>query len=240
MTLKQKINQIRGLKPYKGKSPDELKEIAKNLLSEEKKAFSLEGNWINKTEKNKAEALFNNYIEEFHFDNSSQIELLKKLVFEEIYANRIEVEIKKRFDDKDQEYPVNKTLTDSYNNIVDKILYIKKQLGMVEEKNKTNPLEYIQRLFKKFKVWKENNVEGRGVTCCWCKKKFFLNIRTDKYEAQKHPYFTGRILNNPVLWKIYKEGRITKEELANALETSTFYIDFIDEKRYNKPSQENT
>lgn len=59
-----------------------------------------------------------------------------------------------------------------------------------------------------------------------------LKIRTDKYDAIKHPFFRDRILTNEHLLKIYKEGKITKEDVAKVLGTSNDYVDFILDKYY--------
>jgi len=62
-----------------------------------------------------------------------------------------------------------------------------------------------------------------------------LKIRTEAWEALKHPFFKDRILANKHLWKCYKEGKITKEDVAEILGCSPDYIEWL-EKHLYKPS----
>ena len=198
-----------------------------------KSKYQLEGEWINSEEDKEANKLFTDYLEANHFDRQSDVELLKRLVFAVMFSKRLEKEITKKFIDaegSDTKASTNYQLNNAYTNSLKQIMDLQKELGMLGDKSKTNPLEYIFRLLKKFKLWKENNQDGREITCCHCAKIMFLNIRTDRYEAKKHPYFIGKILGNPEVWRWYKEGKITKEEFAKAFNTSTFYIDWIEEQ----------
>jgi len=205
-----------------------------------KPKYTLEGSWVDKNEEKEANKLFTVILKTNHFDRDSDIELLKRLVFAIMNSIRIEKEITGKYitaktPDSDgnlnvKTSPINRMLNATYNESLKQILDLQKQLGMLGDKSKTNPLQYIFRLMKKFKRWKEDNQDGRKCTCPFCSEVFFLNIRTDKYESMKHPYFIGKILGNPEIWKWYKAGMITKTQFAIAFNTSEFYIDWLEEQ----------
>lgn len=202
-----------------------------------KSQFELEGNWLNDEEAKEANKIYESYLKANHFDSVNDKELLKRLVFAIINSKRIEKELTSKYlagKEDPKRMKVSTHLNKAYNDSLSQIMDIQKQLGIIGDKDKQNPLKHIFKLMKKFKKWKEENQDGRTVVCPFCKKLFFLNIRTDKYEAMKHPYFHGKILGNKNLWKLYKQGKIDKKELAEVLNTSVFYIDWLEEKIYNK------
>ena len=55
-------------------------------------------------------------------------------------------------------------------------------------------------------------------------------IRTDKYDEKKFPFFQDKVLCNPKLHKLWKEGRITREEYAEIMGTSPDYPSWLDER----------
>ena len=74
------------------------------------------------------------------------------------------------------------------------------------------------------KVWREKNQGTRSLICPHCQKMVLLKIRTDKYDAQSHPFFEDRVLSNPHLIKMYAEGKISVEDVAKVLEVSVDYV----------------
>ena len=66
--------------------------------------------------------------------------------------------------------------------------------------------------------------------CPHCGKMVLLVINMDKWETVKHPFFVDRILTNKHLIKLYKENKISKEDIAKVLGTSEDYITRIIEK----------
>ena len=64
-----------------------------------------------------------------------------------------------------------------------------------------------------------------------------LKIRTEAWEALKHPFFKDKILANKQLWLLYKKGKITKKDVSLVLGTSEDYVDWLEEKIYKKDSK---
>ena len=182
------------------------------------------------TEEKIAIKLYKDYNSNYNIDKFSDSEDLKTLIYNEILKMRIQSQLVKLENKGD--FPPFKTI-ESLTKLEDKTLQLKSKLGLSDDKSKEDPLSFLLNLFKKFLFWKEQNLDGRDVTCCWCGKKIFLNIRTDKYDAKKHPYFRGKILANDALWDVFKsEKPLTKEDMARILNTSPDYIDWLEEKLY--------
>lgn len=197
--------------------------------------LELANNWLDVKEKDKANKLFNDFLNNNHFDVESDIQLLRRLVFAIINSQRIEEELTAQFKagkENPKRAKVNTFLNKVYSAGLNEIVEIEKHLGMLGDKNRVNPLKFIFSLFEKARRWREENIEGRSIVCPFCQKMFFLQIRTDKYKAIKHPFIFGKtkILFNEELWKLYINKKITKKEIANILNTSEFYIEWIEEQ----------
>ncbi len=82
----------------------------------------------------------------------------------------------------------------------------------------------------------EENQGSRILSCPHCSKTIMLKIRTKAWEALKHPFFQDKILGNKELWKVFKEGKITKEEQAKILGVTPQYIDWLEEKIFKNDS----
>jgi len=171
-----------------------------------------------------------------HIDRPSDIEDLKSLIFNEILQRRMQIKL--GVFEKKKEFP-DKYMIDTFNSIQGQILNLKQKLGLLEQKKDGNFLNYIELVLKKFRIWKEENLDGRKVTCCWCGKVLFLNIKTDKYDVIKHPMFKGKILYNEHAFKLLQEGKIDKLDVAKIIQgedvRSTDFVDWILDK-VQKPS----
>lgn len=104
---------------------------------------------------------------------------------------------------------------------------------------KSSIIKFIN--FDKKQVWDlqtvEENFIANGFIVHNCSKMIMLKIRTDAWEAQKHPFFKDKILANDRLWQLWREGTITKKDIAKILEVSTFYVNWLEEKIY-QPQEE--
>ena len=230
----KKVQQLKKLKQYKETPEEYLIDIAKRKLLEKEQEldFSLDDVWKNKTERIKAQELLDEYLKINHVSKNN-FEQLKNLVYYDIMLLRLQ----KQISDADT---VDTRVLSALNDATKQALELRKQLGFLVDKSKESPYDYIQKLFKKFEVWREQNLDGRSTTCPHCKEIFFLKIRTDKYEPTKHPWFTGKVYTNDILWKWYKKDKkITKEEMAEVLKTHPDFIDWLDKHFYAKKENNN-
>ena len=188
------------------------------------------GTWLNQEEADKTFKLFNDYKQKYHIENLSDVELLKQYIYSETLLNRIKGVLDKAPD------KINKDELKVFSDLVSQILTLKEKLGLLSEKKESDPLKYINLLKKKFEIWRENNQGSRSIICPYCSKIIFLKIRTDCWEAQKHTFFVDKVLANKYLWELYKEGKITREDVSKVLGTSVFYVEWLEKKIYSANS----
>lgn len=200
--------------------------------------YEFEGIGLGTKEKRQGEQLFEQYRNKYHIENFSDLQLLSELVFREIIQERYKKKIAKlaKSDKLKDSETIPKYLVEALNENLEQILLLKDKLGLFQEK-KDDEYKAFEVLEKKFNVWKDEHIEERKVTCIFCSKIFFLNIRTDKYQESKLKLFKNKILCNSTLWEMYKGKKITKEEFAKILNVSENYIDWLEEKIYNSPSK---
>lgn len=181
---------------------------------------------------------FKEYKDSYHIESYSDLQLLSELVFREILQERCKTKIgtvDKSKNVKEQKIipvAVMKALDDN----LDRMLTIREKLGLFSDKKVDDPFEHLQTLEKKFEKHREENAGDYSIPCPFCSKMIFLMFKVKNYEAKKHPFFKGKFLVNDELWKLYKEGRLTKEDLANIFQTSSDYIDWLEAHIYNKDS----
>ena len=179
------------------------------MTENKKDEIQFDGTGLTTKEKNWGKKQYNAYRERYHIANISDLSLLSELVWREAiqvrYKQQAEKTAKsKTTSDEGGKVPtyILKTLDENLN----KIIELKKELGLLQEEKGKDFYDYISQLKKKFKIWRDDNQGTRQIVCPFCSKLFFLMIRTDKYEAKKPSFFRDRILANKHLWCLYKEG----------------------------------
>jgi hypothetical protein len=176
-----------------------------------------------------------------HLHKLSDIQLLEELVFLEVIQERRKKEFALIAKDEKLQEATKRAKENTYLGLLqenlDRMVSLKKDLGLFEDKQKLDAYKDFQGIVTKFKKWREENQGSRKVTCPFCSEIFFLMIRTDKYEAKKFPFFKDKILCNDELHSVYKEGLISKERYAKILGTAPDFIDFLDEEHYSQVPQ---
>jgi len=204
--------------------------------------YKFQGTGLTAKEHRQAKKLFEEYRNQYHIDTLSDLQLLGEVVFRETLQIRYKQQAEKCAKDAKETndkkpHIVPKYIREALDENLEQILILKDKLGLFSESKEETPFQYIQTLKKKFKKWMEDNQGSRSFACPHCSKMVMLKIKMDAWDALKHPFFKDRILANEHLWKLYKEGKITKKDIAQTLGCAVDYVDSLEERIYNKGSK---
>ncbi len=234
--LEGKITKLKNLQQYKDKTDEELETLVIEQVdrAEQKKeqrvevdAIDIEGLFSDIKERRFAKELLNKYLEEFSIDNISDKSLLKELIYLEVFQKmRLQASAEK-FQKENDSVPLQ--VLDSIHKNLDKIVSLKISLGLTKNANAevNDAFNAFELLKKKAKIWREENQASRTLICPQCSQMIMLKIRTHCWEAQKHNFFQDRILGNSHLIKLFKENKITKEDVSLILGTSPDYVSWL-------------
>jgi len=227
------------VKKYDEKYSDRSEDETENISTSSQDVENEVGLWISQEEATEALGQYNKYIKSRNIVEVSDIALLKNLVFYEMQVKRIQRTINEKYHKKaeagkDSSLPSYELKT--INSINEQIIELKKILGLAEEQKGADPFMYIEQLKNKFKIWRENNQGSRTLVCPHCSQMIMLKIRTEAWEALKHPFFKDKILCNNWAWELYKTKVITSLDLAKILlgkdSKSDLYVQWLDKKIY--------
>lgn len=234
--LEKRIKQLKSLTQYANKSDSEIEAIAKEQI-ERKAIFSEISFLIDDKEKKLAQELISSYLKEYNFSSFSDKDTLKNLVYFEVLGERIKNFINKEAEEKNGAIPthmVEQLIANS-----EQIIRLKEQLGIA--RGKDQDITFLQtwnQLKEKALKYYEEHKGCNTVKCPYCQKMFHLLLRTEGYDAIKSSWFKGTILFNKKLFELYDEKKITKEETAEVLGVSTFYIDLLYDQEFLKEKAE--
>ncbi len=230
MDLEKEYKRVKNLVGFKNKTKEEiltrLKELREEKPSQEND-LDITASFIDKKEKNKAFILIGKYLKDYTIETISDKNTLKTLIYYEIILVRLQDMLNEAHNAKQA---ANLKLIDEMNRVVDKVIQLKETLGLVRDENKADSFKSLELLKTKFAKYREENQGTRTMNCAYCGQMILLKIRTDKWDAVKHPFFKDRILTNKHLMHLYQTGKLTKEDVAKVLESSTDYIDWIIDK----------
>ena len=214
-------------------------------MSEEKQKYTYQGIGLNRTEKAHGQKKFDEYCSIYHITQFSDLQLLEELIYRELLQERfkeqieekkskLEKENKKLPDDKQKDVVVPTYMVDAMNQNLEQVLSLKEKLGLLNDKDGDDGFKYITQLEEKFKQWCQEN-QDRSFACPHCSQMVLLYMKTEYWETMKHPFFESKVLGNKKLWNIYKENKLTKQEMADVLGCSDKYIDWLEQMIYRRP-----
>jgi len=196
------------------------------------------GSWLGQEEAKEATRLYDNYKEGKEITEFADVELLKRLVSFEIEVKRIQTDINtKRLNTAEGKVYNPNYAINAIEKLTEQILLLRRSLGLSEEQKTKDPLSVLKDLFRRALLWRQKNRVSFESRCEHCKKMNLLRIRTKHYDSYKHPFYRDKVLCNDRLWELWREGKITKEDIGKILEVSSFYADWVEEKIYGSSSQ---
>ena len=212
---------------YSGKQDPSIirAEVKKRIALKELEVHKL---FTDDDEKKLAKDLAKTYLTEFTPKSISDKNNLKSVIYLEVLQFRLQSVMNDLTAQGSSAIPLN--LVDSIHKNLKEIAANKERLGLIgkeKEQKESDGFKILQNVKEKFKVWMENNQGSRSLVCPDCGKMVMLKIRMDKWIAQKHPFFKDRFLANKHLMKLYLQKKLTKEDIAEVLEASPDYIDWL-------------
>jgi hypothetical protein len=202
------------------------------------KKFVFKGTGLTKEEIKWGQKRFDDYLESFPHLNSNlgSLQSLEEIVWVEVIQERYKQKLgalaKGNNSSNTQSTSIPATLQKSIQDGLNMIMELKAKLGMFEEQKQQEGLEAVEALMNKTELYRKTHLDIFKLTCPFCVKMFFLNRRMEDYDNEVTPYFHNRLLNNRPLFRIYKQGRVTKEQVAEVLGISTQFVDWLEKKVY--------
>lgn len=197
-----------------------------NIVSKRALKLGVEGLFTDKEEIKLAKELEKKYLTEYNIETVSDKNLLYYLIYLEVLHTAKLQKTANEFTVSNDNLPLQ--LLDAIHKNINQIIEIKDKLGLTKKEEVSNDAyQSLELLKKKFKVWAENNQASRTLVCPHCSQMIMLKMRTEAWEAQKHTFFKDRLLGNESLIRLYKLGRLTKEEVASVLGTSSDYTEWL-------------
>lgn len=220
-----KLKKLKSLPKYANVSEEELIKIILSKAEMDNFKDEVESMFTIEEEREAGLELLDKYLNEYNIETISDKNLLKQLIYLEIFHQRLQVLIN-AFNSTTGSGPYQ--LLDMTHKNLDKIISVKEKLGLLGKKfDVNNPLKAIETLKKKFKAWRDENQASRTSACPHCGKMILWMIKTDIWEMKKHPYFKDRLLGNDHLVELYKKGVINKLDVAKILGVSEDYIEWL-------------
>ena len=210
-----------------GKRDDKIlrKEVIKRIALKELEVHKL---FDDDKEIKLAKDLAQRYLTEFTPKTISDKNNLKSVIYLEVLQFRLQAVMNELTAQGATAIPLN--LVDSIHKNLKEIAANKERLGLIgkeKEQKENDGFKTLQNVKEKFKIWMENNQGSRSLVCPSCGQMVMLKIRMDKWIPQKHPFFKDRFLANKKLMQLYLQKRLTKEEIAEVLNSSPDYIDWL-------------
>jgi hypothetical protein len=223
-------SKIKNLNQYKNFSEEKLRRLAYSRAVEYQ--VDIETLFKQPEEQTIAKSLLRKYLDDYIPETVSDINTLRSILFLEVLNGRLQDELNTA---KEAKEDVDLKAVETIHKNLNQILILKDSLGLTKDKKSGEAKEVdkvISNMRKQFSLWEENNQASREAVCPYCKQQVHFHIRTEYWEIKKHPFFKDRILFSKPLVRLYLEKKLTKAEVAEILECSPDYIDWLVDKMW--------
>jgi len=228
--IQKHFQKLKNLKQYKEISEEELLRLAEKRANEELANID---NLVTDTEEKKlAKKLLGKYLDDFDIDNVADRNTVNALVLLEIIHVRLQTLLNEKHASAKGAVPLQ-TLEAMHKNL-DKIADLKNKLGLTKKQEEQDPLKVLTTLKKRFEKYINEHRDDFLVKCWKCGEMILLRRQTTDYISGKHPFLKDNVLYNEPLLKLVVENKITAEEAAKVLETSSDYIEWVIKEHYLK------
>ena len=228
--IQKYYSKLKNLKQYKEISEQELLRLAEKQANEE--LSDIDNLVTDPKEKKLAKKLLSKYLDDFDVENVADRNTVNALVLLEIIHVRLQTLLNEKHAQSEGAVPLQ-TLEAMHKNL-DKIADLKDKLGLTKKQEEQDPLKVLTTLKKRFEKYINEHRDDFLVKCWKCGEIILLRRQTKDYISGKYPFLKGNVLYNKELFKLVVENKITAEEAAKVLETSSDYIDWAIKEYYSK------
>lgn len=225
-SIEKEIKSLKNLIQYKDKDYNWLR--TKAIANLKKKELVNEFVFTDKDEKKKAQELFGKYTEDNTFENISELNDLKNLVYNEIFSLRLQKNLNIATSNNAIPEQAIKAVISLQKQITDQ----KKALGLLsDDSEKSDAFLALETLMLKFKKYQREYPDEFVSKCPCCKKLIMWNRRVKDYDSKEHPLIKENRPWNKKIIEMINSNKMTEEDAAEILDTSTEYIQKILLKR---------
>lgn len=194
--------------------------------------------FTDKNDRKQAKSLLSRYLHDFIIESVSDINTLKEIIYLEIVQFHLHDKLSDMYSSDTK--IMNFSTLDIIHKNSDAILKLKATLGLKKEQERLDDYSSLELLKKRFKRWGEENQGSRYLKCPHCIKPILLKIRTEAWEALKHPFFQDNFLcNKHLLAHLGKTVEIDANFIAKVFNTSPNYITWMLARMVNPTSEIN-
>jgi len=201
--------------------------------------YTFKGTGLTPDEIKSGQKRYDDYLASFpHLQkNCSNLQSLEEIVWMETIQERYKKQvgnsvIEDNTSDTDPSLAPSPSLQKSIQDGFNTIMILKAKLGMFAETKEVEEEDMVETLMTKCENYNKTHLDETLLTCPWCSDPFLLIRKMEEYDDKTMPFYEDLLLNNRTIFRIYKEGRITKEQVAEVLGISTQYVEWLEKKVY--------
>ena len=195
------------------------------------------GKFKDKDEGKLAQVLLDRYLKDYELESVSDSNTIQEVIYYEVLQTRLQDKINELYANNVKAIPYDMVGIMHKNS--ETIIKLKSTLGLNRSsKDKLVGYDAYDHWRKRHEVWLSQNQAGRTIKCPHCEQFVLLKMRTDAWEAQKHPFFRDNtVWNEHLMSHLGKTVYIDEKFVSNVLETSPDYVSFMVQKS-RRPAQQ--
>lgn len=193
-------------------------------------SIDITGKFKDKDEQRLAQVLLDRYLKDFDLETVSDRNTIQEVIYYEVLQSRIQEKINDLYANNVKAIPYDIVAIMHKNS--ETIIKLKSTLGLNKaNKDKLVGYDAYDHLLKRHRKWLSENQAGRTIKCPACEQFVLLKMRTEAWEAQKHPFFRDNtVYNSHLMAHLGKTVFIDEQFVANVLETSKDYASWMIQK----------
>jgi translation initiation factor 2 beta subunit (eIF-2beta)/eIF-5 len=224
MNKAQIIKKLRNLPQNSEKSDKEMDVLAEEELK--KKEIITNSFCATPEEEEFVKDLLKKYLGQGSIETESDKMTLQQLLAQEVIAKRFERLLKDQYSTANPAQSLD--LIDQLDKVVERISYLKKELGLsVKDKEQNSWLQHWIKLEKKCLNYYKEHAAETYTRCPKCQNVYRLLMRVENKDKSSATFFKGTKIYNKKLFSLYHEKRISEVEIAEILGVSIQYIQYI-------------